>query len=1129
MREIPHGPLNLLKFGPLPTLALVAATLAASAQSQIRMRQPVAVETPTPAQVPNIARLRRSPAVETPTPSQNGPSSVYLRERSDEPAPARESNEDRLVRSRRTRGGDTGAVTGRDPFDSGPDTSSESTPVRSRRIPVEATPSERDPAPVRSRRTPAEESYTDRSETTPVRSRRIPVEATPLERDPAPVRTRRTPVEESYTDPSETTPVRSRRIPVEATPLERDPAPVRTRRTPAEESYSDPSETTPVRSRRIPVEATPLEREPTPVRVRRTPVEETYADTPETTPVRSRRIPVEATPPPRDSTPVRQRRVPVEDFQDSTPLSLPPARRDITPVRRAPFDGAPIDGTFSNVPRVNPPRITSSCGGQAQQPLTARIRRDDFDSAVANITPPSDAATVSMQDSLTLRAGSHADLMNKLPTLRQIPTSVLNGASTVTIGKTRVDFRPMVQNPKALVNIAKKLRALPTQVEVCADVLEAMEIKQGLVVRSLLTYRILPGACRDEERRAKLAGSGVSCFTRSSAAQREAGFGNVRNIRYVPDPGDRAKALAASRLQASQVNADIDRSVADFHRQLNDPAQRAEIAAEIGDAELARLDALDDSALAGELANAAETKVEQIAFIPQVDDAKRTFKPLGVSIDAIKPPPPPVDIEYDIGNYVFLAGFTLGKQYEWKQRVDTTIKWCLLGCKKHYYAELFAGFEYGFGLRIPMRFGGTYNPSSGITDKARLTVKLAPIDGSVADYKAAGLADSKLYEGKELVAEVWAHAGASAKLPIVGVLGPVVPIQIGQDFTDALPAPLAHGQWTPPTPGVSSSEPEIVHVFEDVDLIGGRANFGILGGKLLPAVKVRLHSEEMSLTLKDSDGQSYPLTSNGQLVNVAVDPSDKSSSFTVGDPLYNLGFNVTPGITARLFIDLAVWSNNWDWPIWFPQLAVDLPPGGVDFACHEGTVCTRKFRFNQNGAQTEFEGQLEKWAKGFDPLWVPKCLDDPCELGIRLIRQGVLFSGRHKLADNPDITIGAMKAEFINANINAQKVVTESLARKAQAASNSWGVIAQAIWTKQCNDSLCYDTVTALAAQMGTRARAIAKENPSQSSLWVSQQVNKEFVPQFQQAVNESKVRDATEQSFEMQRQLNKQKMKMPR
>ena len=1090
MRNTPHGPLDLLKFGPLPLalpVMLAALAIAPSGQAQIRARTPVALPSPPPDRTPDTARLRRVPGTEAPA---------------------------------------------RDPFEAEPDsTPSESAPVRNRRTPVEATAPERDPAPIRSRRARGDTQAAARD----------PFDSGP---DSA---------------PSDSVPVRSGRMPVEATPPERDPRPVRVRRMPAEEtSTPDTSETTPVRTRRTPTEATPPERDPTPVRVRRTPRVETYADTPppalletpsetvsERGPARQRRIPVEATPPPREPTPVRQRRSPDDEFQDSTPVRVRSVPTEITPVRRSPireqpvFDARPPNPVRPNPVRQdpfrpNPPATGGRCGAQAQAPLTRSILRDDFDPAVASIAPPSEAATVSLQDSLTLRPGSHADLMKTLPTLRQIPMSVLNGTSTVTIGKTRVDFRPMIQNPKALLNIAKKLRALPAQVEVCADVLEAMEIKQGLVVRSLLTYRILPGACSDEQRRIKLAGSGVSCFTRSTDAQREAGFGNIRNIRYVSDPGDRARALAESRHQASKIGADIDQSVADFRGQLSNPAQRAEI----GDSELARLDTLDDSALAGELANAAETKVEQIAFIPGSDQPRKTFKPLVAPISAgkplgvMKPPPPapvPIDVEYDIGSYVFLAGFTLGKEYEWKQRVDTTIKWCFVGCKKHYYAELFAGFEYDFGLRIPIRFGGTYNPTSGVKDEARLTVKIAPIDGSVADYEAAGLAKDKLFEGKELVAEVWAHAGASAKLPIVGVLGPVVPIQIGQDFTDALPAPLAHGQWTPPTPGVKSSEPEFTHVFENVDLIGGRANFGILGGKLLPAVKVKLYSEKMSLTLTDSDGKPYPLTYDGQQQNVAVDPASTSSTFTVGDPLYSLGFNVTPGITARLFIDLAVWSNNWDWPIWFPQLAVDLPPGGLKFACHEGTICTRKFGFNQNGVQSEFDRLLEKWAREFDPPWIPKCVDEPCKLGIRLIRQGVLFSGRHKHADNPDITIAAMKGEFMTAQANAQKVVTESQARKAQAAANSWGVIAQAIWTKQCKDALCYDIVTALAAQMGTRAREIVKANPSLPPLSVTQQVNKEFVPKFRQAVDESKVRDATEQSFETQRQLNKLKGKTPK
>lgn len=1115
MRNTPNGSLDLLKFGPLPLalpLALIAVTMAPSGQAQVRTQTPVALPSPkpTPARTPGTARIRRAPGTETPTPSPSGPSSVYVQDR-EQVAPADEPSERRSVRTRRTRGDDAQAP--RDPFEAEPDsTQSDSAPVRSRRVPVEATPSERDPAPVRARRAPVEETSTP--------------------------------------DPSETTPVRMRRTPVEATPPERDPTPVRVRRRSVEEtSTPDPSETTPVRMRRTPVEATPPERDPTPVRVRRTPME-TYADTPtpapsETTPVRSRRIPVEATPPPREPTPVRHRNIPVEEFQDSTPVRVRSVPTEIRPVRRTPvwqepaLDAPPQNTLSANLPSPNLPRKGGRCGAQTQAPMLARILRDDFDPAITSIAPPSEAATVSLQDTLTLRPGSHGDLMKTLPTLRQIPTSVLNGTSTVTIGKTRVDFKPMIQNPKALLNIAKRLRALPDQVEVCADVLEAMEIKQGLVVRSLLTYRILPGACSNEERRIKLAGSGVNCFTRSTAAQREAGLGNARSIRYVRDPGDRAKVLAASRLQASKIDGDIHQSVTAFRHQLNNLAQRAEVAAEVGDDELARLDALDDDALAGELANAAETKIEQVAFIPKSDQPLRTFTPAFASIDAVKrapvpldaiKPPPPVDVEYDIGSYVFLAGFTLAKEYEWKQRVDTTIKWCFVGCKKHYYAELFAGFEYGFGLRIPIKFGGTYNPTSDTKGMARLTASITPIDGTVADYKAAGLSDKLLFDGKEIVAEIWAHAGASAKLPIVGVLGPVVPIQIGKDFTDGLPAPLAHGQFTPPTPGVSSSQPTFEHVFDDVDLIGGRANFGILGGKLLPSVKVTLHSEEMSLTLTDKGGDTTLLSTDGQKVNVAVDKDDdKSSSFTVGDPLYTLGFNVTPGITARLFIDLAVWSNNWDWTIWFPQLAVDLPPGGVKFACHEGTICTRTFRFNQAGKQSKYEGDLVRWGKTFMPPWLPKCVDEPCKLGIRWIHQGVMYKGWQKFAADENVDITAMSDEFKAADENAKKVVVESQARKAQAASNSWGVIAQAIWTKQCKDSLCYDTITALAAQMGDRARQIVKANPNLAPLAVTQQVNKEFVPKFRQAVDESKLRDATEQAFETQRQLKKLKGKTPK
>ena len=29
--------------------------------------------------------------------------------------------------------------------------------------------------------------------------------------------------------------------------------------------------------------------------------------------------------------------------------------------------------------------------------------------------------------------------------------------------------------------------------------------------------------------------------------------------------------------------------------------------------------------------------------------------------------------------------------------------------------------------------------------------------------------------------------------------------------------------------------------------------------------------------------------------------------------------------------------------MWFPDVAITLPPGGVDFSCHAGTVCRRSY------------------------------------------------------------------------------------------------------------------------------------------------------------------------------------------
>lgn len=279
MRNKPHGPLNLLKFGTLPTLALIAATIAPPAHAQIRNRIPSVLPTPTatPAARPNPRSIRRLPATETPTPSpEQSPVSVQSAE-----ATPPQDTESSPVRSRR----DTiGIRTRRDP---GPTESmpSESVPVRTRRMPIEATPPPRDSTPVRVRRAPTEDtsSTPEPTGTTPVRTRRVPVEATPpVWRDPTPVRVRNVPAQDMPPpeEPMETTPVRPRRGPVEvAPPIRRVPTPVQSRYAPNDEAApfdsSPPRRVMPWSRTDSPARATPGE-DDQPAPARRAPGRSTF-------------------------------------------------------------------------------------------------------------------------------------------------------------------------------------------------------------------------------------------------------------------------------------------------------------------------------------------------------------------------------------------------------------------------------------------------------------------------------------------------------------------------------------------------------------------------------------------------------------------------------------------------------------------------------------------------------------------------------------------------------------------------------------------------------------------------------------------------------------------------------------
>ena len=205
---------------------------------------------------------------------------------------------------------------------------------------------------------------------------------------------------------------------------------------------------------------------------------------------------------------------------------------------------------------------------------------------------------------------------------------------------------------------------------------------------------------------------------------------------------------------------------------------------------------------------------------------------------------------------------------------------------------------------------------------------------------------SQIFRGQEFVAELGAFAGYDYKLPVIGSGSKTLSAEI--NLAKMLPAPYTNGHFTPPMPGTTSGE--IPFVFSSVDLLMGYGNWGAAGVLVHPAVKVGLHSDSLRMTLHDNvAGTDQPIVS-GTRMRLGVDPARKQSNFWIGDPVYNLGFIVTPGVDAHAFIDVGVWSNHWHFPVWFPDIAIRLPPGGIDFSCHAETICRRDYAFNAGSA-----------------------------------------------------------------------------------------------------------------------------------------------------------------------------------
>jgi len=390
----------------------------------------------------------------------------------------------------------------------------------------------------------------------------------------------------------------------------------------------------------------------------------------------------------------------------------------------------------------------------AAQKLVVVVPNMEQAADVAQIAPA--AAAPALPDTILLQSASPLTSINQLSVERQMNLSEIRSTNALKLGSSTVDLSAMLRNRDALPNIATRLQAMPGAVSVKSSDATAYVIPQGLVVRSFLNYQIKAGTCSDPSRRSQIEQAGIACARKLSDSERVAGYSDPSSARYVEDPAKRAEAIAKARQDWAAQDADTATQIANFRAILANPTERAKIEAAIGPQETTRIEGLSDDQLTGELVNSAETKIEDVMFIPKADALDKEVQAvsgvsdsggtpvspgsrlqdlagrLGGRLSAIGPatmtptPNQPIDP-------VFLTGFTLGRQYEWSKRIEKTINWCWVGCSVTYYAGARAGFSYGFGLRFPIVVNGKYqyaNDSSG--EHAYLTATMTPVYGTPA-------------------------------------------------------------------------------------------------------------------------------------------------------------------------------------------------------------------------------------------------------------------------------------------------------------------------------------------------------------------------------------------------------------
>lgn len=276
-------------------------------------------------------------------------------------------------------------------------------------------------------------------------------------------------------------------------------------------------------------------------------------------------------------------------------------------------------------------------------------------------------------------------------------------------------------------------------------------------------------------------------------------------------------------------------------------------------------------------------------------------------------------------------GFTWYSTSHWAHRFGSCIDyWVGKACA---YAEPRVDSSYGLGVRIPLRVDfaidrRTRFPGGQLID-FKTTIDLTPLDGDESVYEAAETPPEKLFDGKEVVAE--ANATVGLEYNILGFSGNPQK-NYGVDLTDYLDN---KGNIAPPEPGGSLTMSDIW----SPDLAAGYFDYGVVGSTFHIGAKLDMNGKGLAMAVQfppivgANEGKrsidNFPATYNPLVF-------EDSTFFLAYDPVYDASWSAVPGVRARAYLDVWVYSASKNFDYWLTAYAIETPD--FRFRTHEGTI-----------------------------------------------------------------------------------------------------------------------------------------------------------------------------------------------